>query len=70
MTKKFSQRRTLSIEHDQNTTMTNINFIPQKYAAAVGLDRSPAPVSKLTLAGTPAQPSFAPLQEKNIKHGG
>ena len=25
---------------------------------------SPAPALKLTLAGTPAQPSFAPLQEK------
>ena len=50
-------------------TPTNINFTPQKYAGAVGLDRSPAPASKLTLAGTPAQPRFAPLQEKNIRHG-
>ena len=49
-------------------TPTNINFTPQKYAGAVGLDRSPAPASKLTLAGTPAQPRqpcrFTPLQEK------
>ena len=30
----------------------------------------PAPAHKLALAGTPAQPRFAPLQEKNIRHGG
>ena len=57
-------------------TPTNINFTPQKYAGAVGLDRSPSPGSpalarKLALAGTVAQPCkprrFAPLQER--KHG-
>ena len=51
-------------------TPANINFTPQKYAGAVGLDMSPAPAHKLALAGTPAQPRFAPLQEKNIRHGG
>ena len=30
----------------------------------------PALACKLALAGTPAQPRFAPLQEKNIRHGG
>ena len=29
----------------------------------------PAPVRKLSLAGTPSQPCLAPLQEKNIRHG-
>ena len=43
--------------------------MPQKYAGAVGLDRSPSPGSQ-ALAGTRAQPRFAPLQEKNIRYGG
>ena len=29
-----------------NMTRTNINFTPQKYAGAVGLDRSPTPARK------------------------
>ena len=75
---KISQRRTLLIEYDQKMftvtnqifwiwpkfmTPTHINFTPQKYAGAIGLDRSPSP-------GSQAHTGFAPLQEKNIRHGG
>ena len=37
-------------------TPANINFPPKKYAGGAGL--------ACPLAGTPAQPRFAPLQEK------
>ena len=37
MNEKFSQRRTLYFEFDQDfATPTNIYFTPQKYAGAVG----------------------------------
>ena len=41
--------------------------IQHKYDGAVSLK---AHTYKLALAGTPAQPRFAPLKEKNIRHGG
>ena len=40
-------------------TQTNINFTHKKYAGA--------PTRKLSLAGTPAQPRFAPLQLKKYQ---
>ena len=45
-------------------TMTNINFTPQKYAVRSAWTGPKALAPKLALAGTPAQPQFAPLQEK------
>ena len=51
MTKKSLHRQTLMLEHDRNSQHQQTLTLP--------MDR------KLALAGTPAQPLFAPLQEKN-----
>ena len=47
-------------------TLTNINFTPQNKLLRSAWTGPPARLAspKLALAGTPAQPCFAPLQEK------
>ena len=46
------------------TTTTNINFTPKNMLVLWTWTEPPALVCKLALAGTPAQPRFAPLQEQ------
>ena len=48
------------------TIPTSINLTPKNMLVPQG---PPALACKLALAGTPAQPRFAPLQEKNIRPG-
>ena len=45
-------------------TQTNINFTPKNMLVRSAWTSPPAPARKLSLAGTPAQPRFAPTQEK------
>ena len=51
-------------------TLTNNKFAPKNMLARSARTGPPAPAHKLALAGTPAQPHFAPLQEKTIRHIG
>ena len=46
------------------TTPTNINFTPKNMLVRSAWTGPPAPACKLALAGIPAEPCFAPLQEK------
>ena len=70
MTKKISQQKTLTIEHDQKIqqrlalTLSQKNMLVQ--SAWTG---PPAPASKLPPAGTPAQ-LCSSTRKKNIRHGG
>ena len=70
MTKKISEWWTLTIEHDRNSWHRQTLTLPPKnmlvQSAWIG---PPAPARKLALDGTPFWPHFAPLQEKNIRHG-
>ena len=64
MTKNFSQRRTLTIEHNRKILQRQTLTLPQKIMLVWSYwTGPPAPVCKLKLAWTPAQPRFAPLQE-------
>ena len=70
MTKKFSERQTLTIEHDRNSRHQQTLTLPTKnMLVRLAWTGPAAPTRKPALAGTPPQPRFAPLQEKNIRHG-
>ena len=45
-------------------TPMNINLKPKQLLVRSAWTGPPAPDRKLALAGTPAQPPYAPLQEK------
>ena len=48
-------------------TPTNINFTPKNMLVRSAWTGPPAPARKLALAEAPAQPRFAPLQEKKYQ---
>ena len=69
MTKKFSYQRTLFFELDRNSRhQQTLTWRQKNMLVRLAWTGPPAPARKLALAGTPAQPRFAPLQEKNIRH--
>ena len=71
MTKNFSQWWTLFFELDQNPWhRQTLNLPPKNMLVRSAWTAPPTQARKLTLAETHAQPCFAPLQEKNIRHGG
>ena len=65
MTEKCSQQRTLFFEFDQNLShRLTLTLPPKNMLVRWAWTGPPAQARKLALSGTPAQPPFAPLQEK------
>ena len=67
MTKNFHNDKPLQLNVTKKYDNENVNFTPQKYAGAVGLDRSPNPGLQARTGWDTCPASQAPLLWPKLK---